>query len=243
MKRSIVIPILIFILDCLTLNAAAGFVDTFNERQHWIYPAYLYNLIFGGCALVSLWICTIVWKTKCTTAIEKISTYLRSHPIVAIISCGLLLSIPLGLCIELLWEVLWFISLLPSFGLMLLFPFILSCKKSREKWILSTGALKWLILFVMACCISSLLFIILTNAGILPNTNITHTVRLDRIHPTFYILTHPYDSMKEIWSPSLIFIAEVIVAIVFYFIGKLNTYLRHNISTIRLRKRETLSDK
>lgn len=240
MKKSIVILCLICILDCLTLNAAAGFADAFNDRQQWIYPAYLYNLIFGVFALVCLWIATIIWKPRFSPLIDKLSNNLRKHPIVAIISCGLLLSILIGLCISLLWELMWFMAILPFFVISILFPCILANKKVRERLLLSTGVLKWLIIIDMACCISSFLFIVLTNAGILPNTDTTYLERPGRLHHTYYFPSHPYDSMIEIWSPCLFFIAEIILPIGLYFVGKLNNHLRIKLSAIRHRKMQEL---
>ena len=232
MNKNIIISAWLFVSSCLSMYAAAGFADNFNDRQHWIYPAYLYNLIFGVIVLFGIWCATMKWKSKSKLIIESISTYLRCHPIMAIISTGLLLSVPFALSMSLMWEILWFLALIPAFGLIILFPFLLGIKYCREKWILPTHILKWLIIFDITCCISSCLFILLTNTGILPNTEITYLARPNGVHSDFYSPTHPYDSLKEIWEPSLLFIAEIVIALGLFGFGKINDYLRNKLSAI-----------
>lgn len=234
--------LLICMCCCLSVYAAAGFADAFNDRQHWIYPAYLYNLIFGVVAIVCLWTTTLIFKQKCKLIVENISTYFRFHPILAIVSMGILLSIPFGLCMSLLWEIFWFLAIIPSFGIIILYPCILANKRIRKKWILSPRVLKWLILFVLACIVSSGLFIMLTNAGVLPNTDITYLARPSRMHPDFYSPTHPYDSLAEIWGMVPFLCAESIIALGLLGLGKVNDYLRKRLSAIRQRKRATFSE-
>lgn len=239
MNRIKIILPLICACCCLSLQAAAGFADAFNDRQHWIYPAYLYNLFFGVIVLLGLWSTTMIWKSRTKLISGNISVYLRDHPIMAIISVGLLLSIPFALCVSLMWEIIWFLSIIPTLGIIILFPFLLINKRCREKWILSPCILKWLIMFVIACCISTLLFIALTNVGVLPNTDITYLARPDRFHPNFYCPTHPFDSVKEIWSPLLFFVVGIVIALGVFGLGRMKDYLCHKVSAIRHRKRET----
>ena len=85
---------------------------------------------------------------------------------------------------------------------------------------------------------ASLLFIVLTNWGLLSGTDVTYLARPDRFHPEYYTPTHPYDSMKEIWGMPLVFIAEIPIAIILYWFGLLNRYLCKKLSAIRHRKQE-----
>jgi hypothetical protein len=84
--------------------------------------------------------------------------------------------------------------------------------------------------------LASLIFVILTNFNLLVGTEITYFARPDTIHHTFYLCSHPYDSMIEIWSMPLLFIGEIVVALIFYWFGMLNRYI-----STKLRKKALLS--
>ena len=64
----------------------------------------------------------------------------------------------------------------------------------------------------------------------------------DRLHQGFYSPTHPYDSMKEIWSMPISFICEIIIALIIYFIGVLNTFVYRKLSTLRHKRRVKMND-
>lgn len=222
--------------------AAAGFADAYHDHQQWIFPAYSYCLIFGLLILFAMFIITLICRTKTQETVGAISSYLINHRIIAIIVSGVLLAIPLGIMESVSWEIIWFLSILPGLALMLAFPISLVNKTFREKYLLSPSLLKWSFMISVSAIAASLLFIVLTNQNMLSGTDVTYFARPDRLHPDFYNPTHPYDSLKEIWSMPLVFIAEIPIAIILYWIGLLNRYLCRKLSEIRHRKQKTFYD-
>ena len=117
--------------------AAAGFADAYYDHQKWIFPAYAYCLVFGLIILFSLVTVSLIYKTKARYISEHISVYLIKHRIWAIIITGILLAIPIGIIGSVSWEIIWFLSIFPLMGLMVIFPIILINKSFREKYLLS----------------------------------------------------------------------------------------------------------
>ena len=225
-----------------TAFAAAGFADAYHDHQHWIFPAYAYCLVFGLITLLLLAGASLIWKAKTQTFALRISSYLVDHKIAAIIFTGLLLAIPIGIIGNVLWEIIWFLSILPVLCMMVAFPLILVNRKFREKCLLSQFWIKWSLMITASIILASLLFIIFTNCDLLPGTDITYLARPDRYHRGFYSPTHPYDSMLEIWGISFFFIGEIIIATILYWLGIINRTVCKRLSELRRRKRETFDD-
>ncbi len=210
--------------------AAAGFADAYYNHQQWIFPAYLYCLIFGLLILSGMFIISLIYKTKTQEIISAVSSYLIRHRILAIIVTGVLLAIPLGLIGSVSWEIIWFISIFPGLALMIAFPLCLTNRHFREKCMLSPFMIKWTSMLSISAVVASLLFIILTHLHLLPDTDVTYLAWPDRLHREFHHPTHPYDSMKEIWSMPLVFIAEIPIAIILYYVGLLTRQVQQRIS-------------
>lgn len=223
--------------------AAAGFADAYNDHQRWIFPAYAYCLVFGLIVLLVLFIMSLICKTKTRQILEHISVYLKRHKILAIVFTGVVLAIPIGIIGAVSWEIIWFLSIFPFMGLMVAFPIILVNKRFREKLLLSPFWLKWSLLVSISSITASLLFIILTNCDLLAGTDITYLARPDRLHRGFYSPTHPYDSMKEIWSMPTFFICEIAIALILYFVGILNKFICRKLSALRRRKCDGMNDR
>lgn len=222
--------------------AAAGFADAYYDHQQWIFPAYAYCLVFGLIILFCLVSVSLIYKTKTRNISKNISAYLIKHKTLAIIITGILLAIPIGIIGSVSWEIIWFLSVFPFMGLMVIFPIILINKRFREKYWLSLFWTKWSLFISISAISSSLLFIILTDCNLLTGTDITYLARPDRFHHGFYSPTHPYDSMKEIWLMPLFFIGEIAIALLLYFVGILNRYFCGVISKFRQRRqKETIS--
>ena len=134
-------------------------------------------------------------------------------------------------------------TIFPFMGLMVAFPIILVNKRFREKLLLSPFWLKWSLLVSISSITASLLFIILTNCDLLAGTDITYLARPDRLHRGFYSPTHPYDSMKEIWSMPTFFICEIAIALILYFVGILNKFICRKLSALRRRKCDEMNDR
>lgn len=226
--------LIIFLLAVpLIAFAAAGFADAYYDHRRWIFPAYAYSLVLGLIVLFGLVTTSLIYKTKTRYISEHISTYLIKHRILAITITGILLAIPIGIICSVSWEIIWFLSVFPFMGLMVIFPIILINNRFREKYLLSLFWIKWSLFISISSITASLLFMILTDCNLLSGTDITYLARPDRLHQEFYPSTHPYDSMKEIWVTPLFFIGEIVIALLIYFVGILNRYICGVISKFR----------
>ena len=225
--RNIIMTIGMMLMPAVTF-AAAPFVDQFNDHQHWIFYAYAYCLGFGLAVVLILFILTGIWRTKTRELTNKISSFLAAHRVLAIIVAGILLAIPFGIIAALLWELLWFMSIIPMGAMVIAFPFILVNRRFREKCLLTPSAIKWLVMIPISAIVGSLFFIILTDCGLLPQCT-THYLTIVRESDSgsyFYYPSHPYDSMKEIWLYPFVFATEIIVALILYGLGMLRRYFQ-----------------
>lgn len=215
---------------------AAGFADAYYDHQQWIFPAYFYCLIFGLLILFGMFIISLIYKTRTQEITIAISSYLIRHRILAIITTGVLWAIPLGIIVFVSYEVIWFMSIFLWLALMIAFPICLINRNFMAKCLFSPFGMKWISMISISAIAASLLFIILTNCNMLSGTDITYLARPNRFHPEFYIQTHPYDSMEEIWSIPIVFIAEIPIAIILYWLAKpihLQKTLQDSISKIK----------
>lgn len=232
-KKLSAIVLLGILLSHAPAFAAAGFADAYHNHQHWIYPAYAYCLAFGLIFLLSMFAVSLMYKANTLAGIEMISEFLNNHNVVAIIISGFLLAIPLGLISAVSWEILWLLSIIPTLAILVLFPILLANRHLRNKYLLSTFWIKWSIMIALSAIMASIAFIVLSNCHLLPGVNITYFARPDRFHPDFYFPTHPYDSLKEIWLPSLLVVTEIILALIIYWLGMLKRYICKELSKAR----------
>ena len=239
--RTILISILLLFVTTLAF-AAAGFADAHYNHQRWLFPAYAYCLVLGLLILLGLVSIFLIYKTKINNILEHISEYLIQHHVLAIVFCGILMAIPMGIIITLSWEIIWFLAILPIMGLMAIFPINLVNMRFREKFLLSPFWIKWGLLTSISSIMASVLFIILTECNLLPGTDITYFARPDSSHPEFYSPNHPYDSMKEIWDMPFIFISEIALALILYSFGIWNRIISGKLSALRHRKQKGMND-
>ena len=194
--------------------AAAGIADRFYDHRHWVYPAYVYCLLFGLIVLIGLLIAFLIMKNQVLDTVERISKYMKNRPMSAILFIGFLTAIPVGIISSVAWEIFGFISLYLYLILLGVFPVFLICKYQREHLLLSPLWIKWSIMISIAAIIASLLFIMLTICHILPIAEVSYyNIRRG-------VLTHPYDSMKEIWQGSIIFCGEIVIALMLEILSR-----------------------
>lgn len=217
--------------------ATAGFAERYHDHQYWMFPAYAYCLGFGLVILSILNILSLIFKIKVDESIGWAYTFLKGHPIFGIIVGGILWAILLGLSGIVSFEIINLLAIIPFLVIFLFFPLVLVYRKIREKLILSPIILKWTVMIAISAIIASALFIILTNCGILKGTDITYWDRPNRIHRD-YPLTHPYDSMMDIWGMPILFMAEILISIVLFYFGEFSRFILNKLSNYR-KKRET----
>jgi hypothetical protein len=223
MKKSVA-PLLLFIPA--SAFAAAGIADAYDDHQRWMLPAYAYCLAFGLIFLLVFVLLTKHWKTRTKTMTDGVSTYLKRHSILAIIFSGILLAVPIGIMVAVSWDVISFLAIFPFMGFLIGLPVILVNRRCREEFLLSSFWIKWGIMVLLSSCLASLLFVVLTNRDLLVGTDITYYARPSRIHPNSFLRSHPYDSMIEIWSMSMVFICEIVVALIVYLLGVIYSKLK-----------------
>lgn len=233
--------VLLFVSIILSENAfaAAGFADSFYAHRHWIFPAYAYCLGFGLATLFIFTIISLLFKTKTKRLISAVSRLLKENAICGIIVVGILWGILLGIISAVLYEIFWFIAIIPIIVIMICFPLGLTNSKIRKNFMLSPFMLKLTGMIVMSAVIASVLFIILTNFGVLKGTDVTYLARPSRF---FNSPTHPYDSMKEIWGLSIIYMIDILVAIALYLLGCLNRFIYKKFPIFLHKKRNKFID-
>lgn len=211
---------LIALLTLLTIPsvafALAGIADRLNAYEAWIFPAYLYNLIFGVIFAVILTAFFFILRKPLNQTLSRVCKYLESHSSIAIVSIGILFSIPLGILCDTLYHLLWVIALIPTFGLMLIYPFALSSKRFRNSLLRFHKIMVIAIIIAISAMLASVCFIIFTKLGWLSHTNGTYS----NLSTNFKVLTHPFDSIKSIWGATLIFMCEIVLSLIFLWIGK-----------------------
>ena len=98
-----------FILPFLCFGRA-GIADAFYDFQEWVYPAYLSCLILGVITFIVLTILAYRFRVTVKRWFSNKSMYLREHPFFGVIIAGLLLSIPIGIILSVLWQLFWFMA-------------------------------------------------------------------------------------------------------------------------------------
>ncbi len=233
MTKSRLLVVAGLLLGCGVCYGAAGVADAFDDHQQWMMPAYKYCSVFGITILLVLLMVSLIWKTKTNRMMCNLSNFLIRHRVLAIIITGLLWAIILGLWLDVMWGIYFYMALLPALAFMGLFPIILTNREIREKYLLRPWVLKWSIMFVVAAVGASLLFIVLTNNDLLPGTDITYRSRPDRMHRSFFMARHPYDSMSSIWGIVTFYMSEISIALIMLLFGHIYRYMDRRLSISR----------
>ena len=93
----------IFLLSSLFCFGRAGIADAFYNFQAWVYPAYLSCLILGATTFIVLTILAYRFRVTVKRWFSNKSIYLQEHPFFGVIIDGLLLFIPIGIILSVLW--------------------------------------------------------------------------------------------------------------------------------------------
>ena len=209
--------------------AAAGMVDSINDFRQWIYPAYLYNLKFGIAFLIGFVVLYFVFKKPIDKVYNKFSGYLKRHPTLAVIVCGVLFWPPYGIIMQALnyckidWDTIIFeIILIVLGGTLFGFIILSACGRFRNKVLISPLFSKVSSTIVLSAICASSLFIILTKVGLLKIDNMVyHTYR-----GGFKYITHPFDSVIYIWYYSVCFLCCILYSLIILWIGNAYRWLK-----------------
>ena len=209
---------------------AAGFADTFSNLRNWLYPAYLTCFITGICILAILTF--LSWKHRSWTdkTMSKTSDYLRTHRLLGVLVAGLLIAIPLSFVLSVLWQLIWFMAILPYFVVFISFPVLLAMGQFRNKYLLNGKVLKWMCFIAISAVLASLAFVALIEFKVLPFSEDTTFVRGDE---GLYLPTHPWDSLKEIWSMFVYMVIDVVFSILLVLIGRGLRYIYPRLGFVR----------
>lgn len=196
--------------------ALAPMADSFYAYQKWIFPAYLYNLIFGAVSLVGLTSVFCIWKKTVGETVRRLCDYLELHPSIAVVILGLLLAIPFGLLTGILYQLLWFTSIPLCLAIITIFPVLLICKRLRNKLLHHCKFMTVLIVIAVSSLCASLFFMIFTELGWM-NNKMDYLIQF---RANYEILTHPLDSLKTIWGDTFFFFFEILFCLLLLWIGK-----------------------
>lgn len=166
MKNKITRTIVFLIIPFVTF-AAAGFADRYYEFRHWMYPAYLYNLIFGIGFLAVTAILYYNFREKLNPKISRLCQYLKTHPTLAIIYCGIPVGIVMGWALRFAW--LTDMRSLSTFlkALLLLTAILFSYRSFRVKALLTSIVFKVLSIFLVSILCASLFFSFSVLSGVI----------------------------------------------------------------------------
>ena len=228
MKNKLVVLLTLLAVPSVAF-AAAGMIDSINDFRHWIYPAYLYNLKFGIAFLISFVVLYFVFKKPIDKVYNKFSGYLKRLPTLAVIVCGVLFWLPYGIIMQALnyckidWDTIIFeIILIVLGGTLFGFIILSACGRFRNKVLISPLFLKISSAIVLSAICASVLFIILTETGVLNIDNMVYyTYRCGGIHAT-----HPFDSVIKIWHYSVCFLWFILYSLIILWIGNAYRWLK-----------------
>ena len=114
--RSKIVAIFLFLISSLLCFGRAGFADAFYDYQAWGYPAYLTCLLIGICILALLIFLSWRFRTRTDRMCAKASEYLRTHLLFGVLVAGVLLAIPLGIAMSVLWQLIWLMAIFVFMG-------------------------------------------------------------------------------------------------------------------------------
>lgn len=211
--------LLILIVSILPISvfAFAPMADSFYSYRKWIFTAYKYNLIFGLVSLAMLTATFFIWKTKMTHIVNKFCDYLESHTSMAVVSCGLLLGIPIGILCGVMYQCMWFIFFLPLLLMLIIFPIFL-WERPRNSLINHRKYMTVMIIFTASCICASILFIIFTKLDLLPGTKDIYWNW--RMRNNSRGMTHPFDSVISIWNGTIIFTYDILLCLMILWLQK-----------------------
>lgn len=196
----------------LSTYAFAPMMDSFLEYRHRLFYVYLYCIILGLISLLIFWKVYTAKKDIFSPRLERFTRFLRESPSWAIIICGVLLSVPLGLFMNISYYFIFFIFTIPIFLiLIILFSILLAINKVRNKFLLrSKTFLKWNILLAISAICASALYLAITECNLLYEPSIFCYSRG---------VVYPSDLIIKIWSDVLPFLCATLVSLIFFWIG------------------------
>lgn len=207
----------IFLFSALLCFGRASMADSFCAFRTWLYPAYLTCLLLGISIFAVLSFLAWRYKTPIDSLLAKASDYLRSHWFAGVLVAGVLLAIPLGLALSVLWQLVWLAAFFVFVGIFLLLPVVVAIGRFRNKFLLNKKTLKWGLMLAVSSVLASAIFVALIEIDLLSFSNDCYW---GRTHSGIYLPAHPWDSLEVIWSEAWLLTVSTVVSILLVMIGK-----------------------
>lgn len=206
--------------------------DLMQFFREWIYPIYLYNIMFG---FAFVWI--IVWwyfkhKSYMDNKIMRLCLYLKSHSTVAIISCGLIVGFILGFVSRIVWIISrndYYSGVPYVFGLLFcvtIFMILLAWGYFRNRVLLSAKSIKVTGVILISSLCANLLFLFLNFIGVI------NVPRLRWSSDIAYELIgeggpQPISCIIAMWKWGLFWIVAIPLSLLILWIGNVYRWLKN----------------
>lgn len=160
----------------------------------------------------------------------SLSNWLQTRPFLQLVTTGICISLISGLIIGAVYQLAWFLVFIPVLAMFLIECIGLLVPNFRR--ILSGRKCLAVLLSVNASAIvASVLFIVIGLIGILPGLDTTYLYweRQSGLNE----LTHPIDSIIDIWGPVIIYLIALIPIVLTYSLARLFCYIYNCFAKIR----------
>lgn len=202
----------------LGTSAYSGMADRFNAYRQWIMSAYEDFFIL---VLVSLVLCMFLYHIGKLTIYPILCDWcagLEMRPELKVIVTSLLLSIPVGLVFSVMWLLFWLYGILPVGIVMVCFPIIVGLSPIL-RWTISKRILGILLLVTFGVALGSVLFVIATHLKLTMNYDSVYYIREFGGTGFLKFETHPYSSLRDIWTFPFIVACESPISLGVYWIS------------------------
>ena len=240
MKNKLIALLALLSVPSVAFAENGAYVWIYGNFRHWLYPIAFYTLIFSIFFIGIILCLYIKYRARVNDIIMRFSQFLKARPTLAVIFCGITVSSILGILTRIALPSdasNFFGELYPMFVqffpiTLLIFEITLiilfACGRFRNKALLSPSFMKVVLSIIISVICANLLYLILTEIGVLRLVHLPWTrglsIYLERegIYLDHEGLDQPINNIIWIWWFGIPYVVTVPFSILLLWIG--NTY-------------------
>ena len=244
MKNKLVVLLTLLAVPSVAFAENGVYVWIDGNFRHWLYPIAFYTLIFS-IFFMGLQLCLYIkYRARVNDIIMRFIQFLKVRPTLAVIFCGITVSSILGILtrIALPSDASNFLGgLYPMFVqffpiAFLIFEIILiilfACGRFRNKVLLAPSFMKVVLSIIISVICANLLYLILTEIGVLRLVHLSWTrglsIYLERegIYLDYEGLDQPINNIIWIWWFGILYVVTVPFSLLLLWIGNAYRWLK-----------------
>lgn len=172
MRKKLIITLISLFSAVMSYGYDSIHGDLCNNFREWITPIYIYNLFFCLAFMIMFLLLYKKHKEWMNMQIGSYCQYLKKHPILALVTCGIFYGIAVGLVSRVVWTYIprnyySVVEIIGMYASIIVFLILVTCGRFRNNVLLSESLVKYAFVTIISVLCANVIYMFLVELKVI----------------------------------------------------------------------------